>query len=71
MEVKNHRLVGDKVSFVQATKWNKTAEAAISQIENRNYPEVLKSFSGDILMVGINYDEKTKKHSCKINRLRK
>ena len=26
MEVKNHRLVGDKVSFVQATKWNKTVD---------------------------------------------
>ncbi|SEA52566.1 PD-(D/E)XK nuclease superfamily protein [Pseudobutyrivibrio sp. ACV-2] len=58
-------------ALVIELKWNKTAEAAISQIENKNYPEIIKAFSGDILMVGINYDEKTKRHSCKINRLQK
>ena len=50
-------------------KWNKTADAAISQIENNDYPTVLKEFEGEILMVGIGYDEKSKEHTCKIKRL--
>lgn len=49
-------------------KWNRTAEAAIGQIRERDYPSVLKNYGGDILLVGINYDEKTKKHTCRIEK---
>ncbi len=47
-------------------KWNKTAEGAIAQIKNKNYPYVLRDYDGEILLVGVNYDEKTKVHSCVI-----
>ena len=47
-------------------KWNKTADAAIRQILNRNYPQILKEYTGEIILVAINYDEKTKRHSCRI-----
>jgi hypothetical protein len=50
-------------------KWNKTAEGAISQIKEKNYPQVLEGFGCDILLVGINYDEKSKKHSCRIEKV--
>jgi hypothetical protein len=49
-------------------KWNKTAEGAISQIKNNNYPQVLKNFGSKVLLVGINYDEKNKKHECVIEK---
>ena len=52
-------------------KWNKTAEAAIAQIKKNNYPKVLEDYGGNIVLVGINYDEKTKSHSCKIDRVEK
>ena len=29
---------------------------------------IFKGFEGDILFVGVNYDEKTKKHTCRIER---
>ncbi len=45
-------------------KWNQSADGAIRQIKDRNYPQVLNGFGGDILLVGINYDKKSKKHSC-------
>ena len=51
-------------------KWNKTNEGAIEQIKNRDYPHGLKDYGGDILMVGISYDEKSKKHTCKIEKYR-
>ncbi len=44
---------------------------AISQIRERNYPKVLEKYGGEILLVGINYDAKTKEHTCVIERYRK
>jgi hypothetical protein len=49
-------------------KWNKTAKGAIQQIKERNYPQIFDGFGSEILLVGINYDETTKKHSCKIEK---
>ena len=51
-------------------KWNKTGMGAISQIKNRDYPKVIKEYGGRILLVGINYDAKTKKHACSIEALK-
>lgn len=45
-------------------KWNKTAKTAITQIKERSYPESLKEYSGEILLVGITYDKKSKEHQC-------
>ena len=50
-------------------KWNKTAEGAIAQIKDKRYPEAIKDYGGKMLLVGINYDEKEKKHTCKIEEL--
>ena len=47
-------------------KWNKDAEGALRQIKDRNYPKILKYFGGEIVLVGVNYDENTKTHDCKI-----
>jgi hypothetical protein len=54
--------------MVVELKWNKSAEGAIAQIKNRNYPQVLEGFGSDILLIGINYDEKSKKHTCMIEK---
>jgi hypothetical protein len=49
-------------------KVNKSAEGAIAQIKNKNYPQALEGFGSDILLVGISYDAKSKEHSCVIER---
>lgn len=56
----------DYPALVVELKWNKTAKAAIAQIEERKYPESVRQYTGDILLVGINYDKKSKKHDCVI-----
>ena len=53
-------------AIVAELKWNKNAQTAIDQIKERHYPQSLLQYTGKILLVGINYDKKTKKHSCKI-----
>jgi hypothetical protein len=55
--------------MVVELKWNRTAEGAIAQIKNRNYPKVFEDFGSDILLVRINYDEKSRKHSCLIEKM--
>lgn len=49
-------------------KWNQDAVTAINQIKEKKYPEAVKKYTDNILLVGINYDKKTKKHSCIIER---
>lgn len=52
-------------------KMNTCPDSALRQIEERNYPQVLKNYGGSILTVGITYDAKTKKHGCRIRRVDK
>ena len=47
-------------------KWDKSAEGAIAQIKERKYVKALENYSGNILLVVINYDRKSKKHQCVI-----
>ena len=38
----------------------------MSQIKEKKYPETVQNYTGDILLVGINYNTKDKKHECVI-----
>ena len=49
-------------------KWNRSAGAAIKQIRDREYAGALSGYKGDILLVGINYNKKTGKYGCRIER---
>lgn len=49
-------------------KWDKTAEGAINQIKSKGYVSALKEYKGNILLVGINYEKKNKKHECRIEK---
>lgn len=51
-------------------KWNKPVEAAIEQIRSKRYPAALEGYGSDILLVGINYDSESKKHSCRIEKMK-
>ena len=57
-----------KPALVLELKWDKTAEGAIKQIKNKKYVSALKEYKGNILLVGINYEKKSKKHRCKIEK---
>lgn len=50
-------------------KWNKSAEGAVRQIRERNYPAVMRDYEGETVAVGINYDAERKEHSCVIERI--
>lgn len=52
-------------------KWDKSVETAIDQIKQKKYADCLKDYSGEILLVGINYDKADKRHTCKIEKITK
>lgn len=59
-----------KPAMVVELKYGKTADAAIKQIKDRHYVQALEGYSGEILLVGINYDKDCvdKPHSCVIEK---
>lgn len=58
--------MNDYPALVVELKWNKNADTAMQQIRERQYPNSLLQYTGNVLLVAINYDEKTKEHVCKI-----
>lgn len=58
-------------ALVIELKHNKNVKSAINQIKEKKYSKPLENYSGEILLVGITYDEETKKHTCKIERVEK
>ena len=59
----------DYPALVVELKWNKSAATALQQIKDKRYAESLQDYAGEILLVGINYDKKTKEHTCSIEKL--
>ncbi|MBR0173857.1 MAG: AAA family ATPase [Lachnospiraceae bacterium] len=60
--------VKDYPAMIIELKKNDSAASAIDQIRDKQYYESLSHYQGDLLFVGVNYDEKEKTHSCKIER---
>ncbi len=61
----------EKPALVVELKWDKSAKGALEQIREKEYCQSLEEYKGNILLVGVNYDRKTKEHSCVIEKYRK
>lgn len=59
----------DKPAVVIELKWDKTTSGAIAQIKEKHYVDALKDYRGNLLLAGINYNKKTKKHTCVIEKM--
>lgn len=62
------RKLTDKPALIVELKWDKTAQGAIDQIKQKQYIGALKNYTENLLLVGINYNKKTKKHQCRIEK---
>ncbi|WP_294431251.1 AAA family ATPase [uncultured Treponema sp.] len=58
----------DKPAMIIELKRNSCPETALNQIRQKQYFDSLENWQGEILFVGVNYDEETKVHECKIER---
>ena len=58
----------NKPALVIELKYNTAVDTAIDQISDKNYPDKIKEYTDNLLLVGISYDRETKQHICKIER---
>lgn len=58
-------------ALVVELKWNQDTTTALQQIEDKKYPESILDYTGEILLVGINYDKTSKEHQCRIEKYKK
>ena len=61
----------DKPALVIELKHNKSAESGLKQIKEKKYFDSLEHYKGQLLLIGISYDEKEKTHSCRIEKFDK
>ena len=62
----------NKPAIVAELKYGKTADVAIQQIKDKKYSDAWKDYTGEVVLVGINYDKDKKDagHSCRIERVK-
>ena len=61
----------DKPALIIELKYDKSAATALQQIRDRKYTQALERYSGEIVLVGVDYDRNKadKPHSCLIERI--
>ena len=52
-------------------KWNKSTVTALQQIKDKKYPSSIVDYTGEILLVAMNYDKNKKEHQCLIEKQEK
>ena len=58
----------DKPAMIIELKYDKDVDTAIKQIKDKKYFFGLEKYLDNLLLVGINYDKETKKHTCVIEK---
>ncbi len=58
----------DCPALVVELKWNQSAVGAIRQIKEKKYTAWTEGYTGEILLVGINYRKEDKRHECVIEK---
>ncbi len=61
----------DDPAMVIELKRSRSAESGLMQIKEKRYFDSLSGYKGNMLLIGINYDEDTKTHSAVIERWEK
>lgn len=59
-----------KPALIIELKWQKSAKGAVRQIKEQQYASWIEGYTGEILLVGVNYDAK-KGHTCIIEKYEK
>lgn len=58
-------------AIILELKYNQDADTAIEQIKRKQYPAKIAEYTGEMLLVGINYNKQQKTHTCRIEKYAK
>ena len=61
----------DYPALIVELKWNQKVQTAMQQIKDKKYPSSIADYTGEILLVAMNYDKNKKKHQCLIEKQEK
>ena len=61
----------DYPALVVELKWNQKVQTAMHQIKEKKYPESILHYTGEIILVAINYDKESKEHQCMMEQYEK
>ena len=61
----------DLPAIVLELKYDQNAETAIDQIKAKHYTDSLVDYTGEVILVGVNYAKESKKHQCVIEKVSK
>jgi len=56
-------------AIIMEFKHDRSAGEALRYIDNKNYPNALEDYRGEVLLVGINFSSASRRHSCRIRRI--
>jgi len=59
----------DPALLIELKSSTSSAQGAIEQIKKKNYKQVLRNYSGNMVLVGIKYHPDTHEHECKIEKI--
>jgi hypothetical protein len=60
------RKLSDNPAILLELKKDASVDTAIEQIHRKQYSGKVAQYDGQVILVGINYDSKSKKHNCRI-----
>ena len=61
----------DYPALIVELKWNQKVQTAMQQIKDKKYPSSIVDYTGEILLVAMNYDKNKKEHQCLIEKQEK
>ncbi len=61
----------DLPAIVLELKYDHSSQTAIDQIKDKHYTDSLLDYTGEVLLVGVNYDKQSKRHQCAIDQVTK
>lgn len=67
-----NKCYGSRRRFVcvsRPRRFGKTMVGNVAQARGRRYADALAPYGGEALIVGVAYDRKTKRHTCKIEKI--
>ena len=61
----------DYPALIVELKWNQKVQTAMQQIKDKKYPSSIADYTGETLLVAMNYDKNKKEHQCLIEKQEK
>ena len=64
-----NQAIGTPQKLICVSRLRRFGKSFAAKIKDKQYPEAIRDYGGDVLPVGIKYDRKKKTHECRIGNI--